>query len=387
MSNIIATIFSFIFVFGILVFVHEFGHFIAAKLVGIRVERFYLGFDMFGLRLLRFTRGDTEYGIGIVPLGGYVKMAGLIDESMDAETTGAPDEFMSKNVWQKMFAISAGVLMNMVLGFVIYYILSLSAQISDQPDTFDATNLPPVVDFVSDEMPASKAGMVSGAMITEVAGVSINSWDDLTEIVHESPKKPLQFVWTQGDSQITKEITPAEMWTLEGWKLKQVGLIGISPAIQDTALGPLRHPNVIEAVGLGYSQTIYALRMVFASVRGLVTAQVPFRDMAGPLGIARISGSSGRRVVAAVREGRGFFEAAGQLFGLIAFFSITLAFINILPIPALDGGHLAVIIIEGIRRKPLSIKVKLAIQWVGILIIVCLFVILTYNDLFRKFPQ
>jgi regulator of sigma E protease len=386
LGTIFSTIISFVFVFGILVFVHELGHFIAAKIVGVRVERFYLGFDFFGLRILRFTRGNTEYGIGVIPLGGYVKMAGFVDESLDTKTTGAPDEFMSKNTFQKLFVISAGVTMNLIMGFIIYTVVALSMQIADQPEAVDAQKLPAIASQVTDGMPAQSAGMVDGARIIKIGDQTVTTWQNLTDIIRSSPGKPLEFVWEQGDSSITKSITPIETWDLEGWKLSKIGLIGIAPVLTNTTIGPLRNPNIFEAIEYGYSQTHYALRMVFASVRGLIIAQIPIRDMAGPLGIARISGTSGQQVMAAVKEGRGVSEAAGQLFSLIAFFSITLAFINILPIPALDGGHFALIIIEGIRRKPLSLNVKLAIQWVGIVLILGLFIILTYNDIFRKYP-
>jgi len=137
---------------------------------------------------------------------------------------------------------------------------------------------------------------------------------------------------------------------------------------------------------LGFAQTSYAFRMTFASVKGLLTGQVSCSEVAGPLGIARISASSGQRVAEAMRQRHGVAEAAGQLFSLVALFSVTLALINILPVPALDGGHLVVVLVEGIRRKPLPVKVRVAIQWIGMVLIFVCFLLLTYNDLMRKMP-
>lgn len=384
--KILTTVLSFVFVFGILVFVHEFGHYIAARLARIRVERFYLGFDLFGLRLLRFRRKGTEYGIGLLPVGGYVKMAGFIDESLDAKATGAPDEFMSKNTWQKMYVLCAGVLMNLIFGFLVYTALSFGARVAERPEGVDSRSLPPVVGEVIPGMPAALAGMAPGAEILQVDQTPVSSWGELTSRVHGAAGRPLVLTWRQGDSLITRTVVPRSSWALEGWTLRPLGLIGIGPHIAQELVGPTRRVKPWEAVAMGFAQTSYAFRMTFASVKGLVTAQVSCREVAGPLGIARISASSGQRVAEAVRQRHGVAEAAGQLFSLVALFSVTLAFINILPVPALDGGHLVVVIVEGIRRKPLPVKVRVVIQWIGMVLIFACFLLLTFNDVMRKMP-
>lgn len=383
-AKFLTTIGSFVFVFGVLVFVHELGHFLAARLAGIRVERFYLGFDLFGLRLLRFRCRDTEYGIGLVPVGGYVKMAGFIDESLDAQTSGAADEFMSKNTWQKMYVLSAGVLMNLLFGFLVYTALSFGARVPEQQGTVDARTLPAVVAEVVPGMPAAEAGMAPGAYILQIEDTAITSWNELTEKIHASPGKPVKITWRQGDSLLTRTLVPRSSWTLAGWSLRPLGLIGISPRVDQEFVGHHRRVRPWEAVTLGFAQTSYALRMTFASVKGLVTGQVSCSEVAGPLGIARISASSGQRVAEAMRQRRGVAEAAAQLFSLVALFSVTLALINILPVPALDGGHLVVVVVEGIRRKPLPVKVRLVIQWIGMALISASFLLLTYNDVMRK---
>ncbi|MDZ7272033.1 MAG: site-2 protease family protein [candidate division KSB1 bacterium] len=384
--KILTTVASFVFVFGVLVFVHELGHFLAARLAGIRVERFYLGFDLFGLRLLRFRRGQTEYGVGLLPVGGYVKMAGFIDESLDTAATGAPDEFMSKNTWQKMYVLSAGVLMNLLFGFLVYTVLSFGARVPERRSAVDAEHLPAVVGEVIPGMPAAAEGMTRGAVILQVDGTPVKSWGELTRRIHSSAGRELTLTWRQGDSTITRTLVPRSSWSLQGWSLRPIGLIGIGPRVEEADIGPYRRVRPWEAVSLGFAQTSYAFRMTFASIKGIVTMQVSCAEVAGPLGIARISASSGQRVAEAVRQRQGVAQAAGQLFSLVALFSVTLALINILPVPALDGGHLAVVVIEGIRRKPLPVKLRVGIQWIGMVLIFVLFILLTYNDVTRKMP-
>ncbi len=384
--KILTTIASFVFVFGVLVFVHELGHFLAARLAGIRVERFYLGFDLFGLRLLRFRRGQTEYGVGLLPIGGYVKMAGFIDESLDTQASGAPDEFMSKKTWQKIYVLCAGVVMNLFFGFLVYTALSFGARVPVKRQAVDAQALPPVVEEVIPGMPAAAAGMVPGAVILQVDGTPVTSWSQLTKVIHGSPGREVLLTWHQGSDTLTRALVPKSSWSLHGWSLRPIGLIGIGPRVDEAELGPYRRVGPWEAVALGFAQTSYAFRMTFASIRGIVTMQVSCAEVAGPLGIARISVSSGQRVAEAVRQRQGVSQAAAQLLSLIALFSVTLALVNILPVPALDGGHLAVVVVEGIRRKPLPVKLRVAIQWVGMVLIFVCFVLLTYNDLMRKMP-
>jgi len=160
----ILTVLSFIFVIGVLVFFHEMGHFLAAKSVGVRVEKFYLGFNFFGLGLKKMYKG-TEYGIGLFPLGGYVKLAGIIDESLDTECTGAPDEFKSKNMFQKIWIMSAGVIMNFLLAILIFAHLTYHNGIDD-PDP------QAIVGKVIPEYPAERLGLQESDEILSVNGIN-----------------------------------------------------------------------------------------------------------------------------------------------------------------------------------------------------------------------
>ena len=182
--HMILTIFSFIFVIGVLVFFHEMGHFLAAKSVGVRVEKFYLGFNFFGLGLKKMYKG-TEYGIGLFPLGGYVKLAGIIDESLDTECTGAPDEFKSKNMFQKIWIMSAGVIMNFVLAIIIFAHLTYHNGIDD-PDPRS------VVGKVYPEYPADKLGLQKNDEIFSINGIQVADWESMTQEIHSRPKEEIQ---------------------------------------------------------------------------------------------------------------------------------------------------------------------------------------------------
>ena len=180
----IITIFSFIFVIGVLVFFHEMGHFLAAKSVGVRVEKFYLGFNFFGLGWKKMYKG-TEYGIGLFPLGGYVKLAGIIDESMDTEYTGAPDEFKSKNMFQKIWIMSAGVLMNFLLAILIFTHLTYHNGIDD-PDPRA------VVGKVFPEYPAEVLGLQENDEILSINGIQVADWEAMTKEIHNHPKEEIE---------------------------------------------------------------------------------------------------------------------------------------------------------------------------------------------------
>ncbi|MGH2575166.1 MAG: RIP metalloprotease RseP, partial [Ignavibacteria bacterium] len=172
--GVVNTILYFLIVIIILVFVHEFGHFIAAKICKMRVDKFYLFFDFFNLRFFKFVRGDTEYGVGAFPLGGYVKVAGMIDESMDKEFISQPPqpwEFRSKPVYQRMFVITAGVIMNTLLAFLIFYAIVL-VQGKNRMETTE-------IGYVSKNSIAEKVGLKSGDKIISINEHSIKYWDEV----------------------------------------------------------------------------------------------------------------------------------------------------------------------------------------------------------------
>jgi len=345
---------SFIFVISILVFFHELGHFLAAKSVGVRVEKFYLGFNFFGLGWKKVYKG-TEYGIGLFPLGGYVKVAGIIDESMDAEHTGAPDEFRSKNTLQKIWIMSAGVIMNFLLAILIFAHLTFHYGIDD-PDPNA------IVGKVYPEYPAELLGLEEGDLILSVNGLPVKTWDEMTKEIHTRPDEMIQLTWQRNQSRIEGSIKTRTTTKFPGEP--PVGMIGIMPVLHH------RDAGFIESIKMGVMRTGSVLHLTYSSLLALIGGKVSIKEMAGPIMIAKIAGETATA---------GF----SALLGLMAFLSVNLGLINILPIPGLDGGHVIIALVEGVIRRDLPLKVKLAIQQVGLLLLLMLFITIMVNDIQR----
>ncbi len=352
------TILSFILVIGVVVFIHELGHFLAAKSIGVRVEKFYLGFNFFGLGLKKEYKG-TEYGIGLFPLGGYVKVAGMIDESMDAEYTGAPDEFCSKSTLGKIWVMSAGVIMNFLLAILIITHLTYHNGINE-PDPRA------IVGSIMPEYPAENLGLKDGDQILSINGIQVSNWEEMTREIHSKPDEIINLSWKRDEDILTGSVKTIIAEQLLPWN-KQIiqGMIGITPLINH------RDASIIESFSNGYLQTYYWLEITCRSLIALITGDVSMKEMAGPIMIAKMAGETA--------SSGGIFA----LLGLMAIISVNLGLINILPIPGLDGGHVAIALIEGIIRKDLPIKMKLLIQQIGLLLILILFITIMFNDIQR----
>ncbi|UCE05801.1 MAG: RIP metalloprotease RseP [bacterium] len=411
---------------GILVFVHELGHFILAKLVGIRVDRFSLGFPP---RMIGKKIGDTDYCISWIPLGGYVKMAGMIDESLDKDSIkGEPWEFMSKPIYQRFLVILAGPVMNIALAILLFggiaYIVGLKeplgvsvgkiesqkimaettlqpgdmiTSINNQPvktwadvepfilkkddiavryerggQVFEATflstyfdsiekSLPPVVGGLRQDFPGFKAGLQVGDRIVAIDGKPIATWSELTEVIHGSSEDPLTVEWLRDGLTKSAVITPRR----ENLQGKEIGLIGISYPVQEKEIGLF----LSIVYGANYSWQI--TRLIGYSLKLIITGQQDFKEaFAGPIMIAKLAKDS-------AREGESNFIA------FIAFLSLNLGLLNLLPIPVLDGGHIVFLLIEAIIRRPISPKAKLIIQQIGMALIIALMLFVIINDIRR----
>jgi len=431
---------SMLFVLSVLIFVHEFGHFLAAKLFGVRVERFSIGFPprLFGIQI-----GETDYCISAVPFGGYVKLSGMIDESLDqSNLKGEPYEFMSKPAWQKLIILSAGVIMNFLLAIVIlagllfsqgeqllpttiigtigesglaqkigfqkydrilavngeevqYWnditdkfinkigstliftverngqIIELKADKAlfreEKSEQLDIAPLFPArVGDLSSGFPAMQAGLKTGDEIVAINDQPIESWEDMTRVVRENPGKPLTFTIKRGQETLAINITPqAVEETNENGETITVGKIGIGPYFEHRKIGLL--PSVVK----GFENSILISKLNIKGIVWVITGQRSAKEiLGGPIMITKMAGDFAKT---------GFLN----LLMLVAQLSIVLAIVNILPIPALDGGHLAIILVEGIRRRPLSLKTKVAIQQVGMALILVLTFFLIFNDIRR----
>lgn len=375
-------------VLGLVIFVHELGHFLAAKWAGVYAPRFSLGW---GSPVWSFRRGETEYALSALPIGGYVRMASQEDEHASAlegggelRGDGEPVErskhwdehsmiphgplpipknrwFESKPLYQRLVILVAGVVMNVILAVVVSTGVFMY---------YGAGYLPAVVDSVVAERPAALAGMQSGDSIAAIDGVAIERWDNVLEKVSASPERAMTFTVVRGGETLTLQITPEaqEVPSPETGEPQRVGRIGVGPR-GDALRDPLPFG---EAVVAGVNATGEMGRNVLGVLGGLVRGQVSVSQLGGPVEIARAS-------VNAAQTGTGL----ENLWGLVAFLSVNLAILNLLPIPLLDGGQIVLNVVEGALRKPLPAIVKEWYQRIGLAVILLLFVTVTFNDLKR----
>tara|TARA_B110000116_G_scaffold117382_1_gene101828 strand:+ start:911 stop:2005 length:1095 start_codon:yes stop_codon:yes gene_type:complete len=355
---------SFFIVIGLPVFLHELGHFLAARSVGIKVEKFYIGFNFFGLGLKKKYK-ETEYGIGLFPMGGYVKVAGILDESFDTSSKKEDYEFRSKNTLQKIWFLSAGVLMNFLLSSFIFSFFIFN-------DGYPEVINEPIINEISNELnieneillsPAASIGLMKDDKIVKINNSNISSWDQLSDIIHNNPNNEISIVWERGINVLSSKITPISIKQFIDGEVKNIGILGISPYYN------INEISLFSAINKGIEQTFGLLKQILYSLKALFSGGVSFQDFFGPLYLVKIAGET--------------TEAGGikSLLLLTAMISVNLGLINILPIPGLDGGHVFIALIEGLIGKELPLKVKYAIQSVGFILIMSLFVLILYNDI------
>ncbi len=349
------TVLATIFVLGALIFVHELGHFLVAKWAGIKVERFSLGFPP---KLIGKTVGETEYCISWIPLGGYVKMAG---ENPDETTTGDPREFMSKSVGARTLVILAGPGMNFVAALLVFIgIFWLHGR--DVPDPAHV-----IVGSVMADSPAEKVGVQSGDVIVAVDHQRVEKFDQMAHLVHDRPGDTVEVLWRRGDDLYSARLRTLvdTVKTTEGADTV-IGLIGIGMGYLTERL------SFPQAVVGGFTQTFDFCREMVGFLGGLFTGHVSIDNVSGPVGIAQIAGRVAK-------------EGWAVLLNFMAILSLNLAILNVLPVPILDGGHLAFLAIEKMRGKPLSIKQRAIAQQVGLALLLLLIVTVTYHDVLRFF--
>jgi len=352
---ILTSILATLFVLGILIFVHELGHFIVAKRAGVKVERFSLGYPP---KMVGFRRGDTEYCISWIPFGGYVKMAG---ENPDEEATGEPYEFSSKSVGARAMIIAAGPVMNFVAAILILWMVFFFSGMT-APD-IDST----VIGQVVPSGPAAQAGIMPGDTIISIDGVSVETFTGMAEVIHQQVENPIVVQWLRDDeSYLATIVTSKDEVVNQDGTRSIVGKIGIGPSSKVIRLGFFE----------SFIQGINAFSMisveVFGFISGLLSGATSVKAMGGPVLIAQIAGQT---------AAQGF----ANLLMFTALLSINLALLNILPIPVLDGGHLFFLAIEKFRGKPISLDKRIRIQQVGMIVLLILMITVTYNDIIRLF--
>ena len=434
MDGSLFTVVVFLFVISVLVFVHELGHFLAARRVGVRVLTFSIGF---GPKLLKFTRGDTEYCVSAIPLGGYVKMAG---EQPDDDRTGADDEFLSKNKWERFQILIMGPAMNFIFAIVVMtFVLYQGAQ---EPVYLDEL---PIVESIVKGSSAERAGIEIGDQVVSVMGNPVETWEELLQAIAPHADKEIDIgvqntrgsrtlsvipdsetsssfemgnlgVSPKMEPQITS-VVPGEPASLAGIKVGDViealegktvsskelverinanpgsslrvgirrngtsqeltvipalkgdvGLIGvqINPFEEKT----VQPAGLFEAFQLSLIRNWEMTRQIGTALQGLFSGGVSLNQMAGPVGIASMSGSAAHL-------------GWGVLLSFMCMISLNLGLLNLLPIPVLDGGHIAILTLEGIARHDFSIVVKERLMFGCFVALMMLMVTVIYNDLTR----
>jgi regulator of sigma E protease len=434
----VTTLRSFLFVLGVLVFIHELGHFLLARWNGVRVLTFSLGF---GPKLLKFTRGDTEYCISLIPLGGYVKMAG---ENPEDTPTGADDEFMSKSKWQRFQILIAGPMMNLILAVVL-----LAVVLMQGADVLAFLDQPATIGMVQAGSPAEKAGLQPKDTIVKVGTADIRTWEQLDQAVGARPEREVQLVVMRAGREEHLVVRPdlTELRTRGNAKF-EVGTIGVLPDVYPSVQS-LIAGEPAEKAGIKASDVIVAIdghRMVFGSqVSDAISksAGVPIQVTVRRDGVEQTiavtpvkQGDSGRIGIHISEATRSFtpgpleavgmsvqrnVETAGQilrtlkelltgeaspkqlmgpvgiaqlsgesaqggwisLFGFMAAISLNLGLLNLMPIPVLDGGHIFIMGIETIVRRDFSMAVKEKMLFAGFVLLMTLMVTVIYNDLTR----
>lgn len=380
------TVIIFLIVLAVLIFVHELGHFLAARSAGIRVDAFKIGF---GPRIIHWKKGETEYGINLVPFGGYVKIHG---ENPDEESISGADasrSFVNKSRWKQIMVLVAGVFFNFIFAWLLYSITFMSGVTATREgfekyaDRF--TNDRVMVTYVEPGSPADKAGFLMGDIITmAVKPASVSTSDSFNtatstvvgfgqpvtissvqEFIASSSGRMLKFEVSRNHQPVILDVTPAK------------GVIGDSFAVG------IAMQNVIDlrlpfftSIGEGFRFTGIMIREtavgLYTFLVNIFKGTANFSDVAGPVGIAGIVGNAAEM---------GF----SYLLMITALISINLGVINLIPFPALDGGRTLFVIIEGIFRRRIPMKFINTVNLAGFVLLMLLMVVVTYKDIAKLF--
>ncbi len=351
-------ILPFIIILGLLIFVHEFGHFIAAKRSGIKVERFSLGFPP---NILSRKIGETEYCIGLIPLGGYVKMKGDIPDFADDKTepSGEPGEFMSAPVWKRALVIVSGPLMNFVAAIVLFMFMVWAwGNPEVRPNSTEIGSVVP-------DTPAEKAGLKEGDKILTIDGQQFKDFEAIARYIKSQPDKELAIVVQRDNKDLNLIAKSMKLDVKDSSGVsRSEGRLGIDPVFD------FHSTTLWEGIKGGFQSSFYVVAVTLDFLWKLITHQESINKLGGPIMIADQAGK-------ALKRGMPY------LVNLAAFLSINLGVLNVLPIPVLDGGHLMFLSIEAIRRKPIPFKKRLLWQQIGMGLLLLLMVFVTYNDIAR----
>ncbi len=336
------TLIAVIFVFGLLVLVHELGHFITAKLTGMRVDEFAIGF---GPKIFSRKYGETEYSLRAVPLGGFNDIAGMDPSTNTAGKRG----YCERPIASRMIVILAGSTMNLLMPLILFFGIFFFSGVSTPSNE-------PVLGTVLEGKAAAEAGLQNGDRIVAIDGTPIDSWQAFVEKV-QNVQQPLNVEYQRDGQNFSTTLTPVYDSSA------QKSLVGVMSAVTTV------HPGFVESVQLAFEREYTVLKMMISGIADLFMRR-DSSELAGPIGIVQMTGQ---------------FAQAGlvPLLNFTAFLSMNLGILNLFPIPALDGGHFVVLLIEAVRGKPMGEQALINIQKVGIALILLLMIIATKNDIVR----
>lgn len=366
----------FIVVLGILIFVHELGHFLVAKWLGIRVEKFSLGF---GPKLIGWHWGETEYLLSAFPLGGYVKLFGeggfeekeMIEQDYEQEADALPqrpesqlsDEdracsFAHRPVWHRMGVVIAGPAFNMLFAWLLLIVLYLTGM-----PIMKAT-----IGEVFADKPAARAGLQQGDLITQVNGRTIRQWEDFSAEMARA-RGEITITVQRKEQVKTLRMTPevSEAKNLFGETIRKP-IVGVAPAYDIVT----QRFGLLAAIQMGNAKAMEVTRLTVLSLAKLFQGVVPLKTVGGPIMIADMANKAAQ-------------SGGATFFLLLAVVSINLGILNLLPVPVLDGGHLLFYTIELIIRRPVPQKVREFAQQAGLMLLIGLMVLAFYNDIMRYF--
>ncbi|HEY8875765.1 MAG TPA: RIP metalloprotease RseP [Desulfosporosinus sp.] len=352
------TTLAIVFVFGSMVMIHELGHYMVAKWIGVKVIEYSFGF---GPKLFGYQGKETLYALRIIPLGGFVKLHGMdpeIDENGKDVIAPIHDErsFMNKPVWQRMAVIVAGPIMNFVLAIILF--VGVFAYLGIP--TPASTN---IVGSLAPGKPAVTAGIQPGDTILAVNNESTLDWTGLTQVIWAKPDQVLSLTVERGkDKQRQTVSVKAEKDAPTGH-----GMIGIAPEIIYT------HASILQSTRYGLERTFDFTKTIMGLLTQMITGKIP-ADVGGPVMIAQVIGE-------------GAHQGLANLLSLTGVLSIQLGLINLFPIPALDGSRLIFLLIEGVRGKPLQAEKENMIHLVGFVLLMALMIAVTYKDILRIFVK
>jgi regulator of sigma E protease len=360
MSIIIAII-----IFGLIVVVHEYGHFIAARKCGVMVEEFAIGM---GPTILKKKKGETIYSWRIFPIGGFCKMLGEDTDNMD------PRSFNSKSLPRRAIILAAGALMNFLLAFVLFLVLVL----------FGIYAMPQV-SSVAEGSPAEEAGLMAGDRITKLNGTTIHLFEDISFELSSNRGTPVEVEFKRGKEKHLVIITPY----LDQDSQYKIGFraescVGLFNGTSIDPASDIKRAGLWESLQSAYWRIIFFIRVTFVGITRLVTFQLPLADMSGPIGIVNVISSSYTEVVNDPTMKSPIDTLVSILMtmaNLCAMLSANLGVFNILPLPALDGGRLVFVAFEAIRRKPVPVEKEGFIHFVGFVLLMLLAVFIAYSDI------